>query len=231
MHGNHLRLYDEFVGRHQRDPNLTHPNFLNLLNVKYLLSSSKLDIPWAKQVFNAEGIYVYQNLDYLPRAFPVYSWEAEKDEAKILARLKDPQFDIRKKILLTQTPPHVSPDTTEISFNRIVPAKVYDNRINSFKVDVEMQQDGFLFLSENYYPAWKAYLDGKQIKIYRANYLFRAVYLDKGSHEVSFFFDSVPYRVGKTFTLLTFVLLLVMSGFYLAKPALSKEEKTGLRKS
>lgn len=226
MHGNHLRIYDEFVGRHERDPNLTHPNFLNLLNVKYLLSPSRLNTPWTKQVFEAEGIYVYQNLDCLPRAFPIYSWEVEKDEAKILSHLKDSQFDVRQKIFLAQAPPNVPLDTVEIPSDRIIPAKVYDNRINNFKVDVEMQKSGFLLLSENYYPAWKAYVDGKQIKIYRANYLFRAVYLDKGEHEVRFVFDSVPYRIGKTSTLLTSVLLLVMFGFYMIGRALPKKERS-----
>jgi len=226
MHGNHLRLYDEFVGRHEKKPNLTHPNFMNLLNVKYLLSPSPLNAPWAKQVFEAEGIYVYQNLNYLPRAFPVYSWEVEKDERKILSELRNSQFDIRHKILLSEATPDISPDTTKISFNSIVPAKVYDNKINSFKVDVEMQTDGFLFLSENYYPAWKAYVDGKETEIYRANYLFRAVYLDKGEHEVRFIFDSALYRIGKTATMLTSIVILCMFGFYMIGQALPKKERS-----
>jgi uncharacterized membrane protein YidH (DUF202 family) len=222
MHGNQLRLYDEFVGRHEKNPNLTLPNFMNLLNVKYLLSPSPLNTPWAKQVFEAEGIYVYENLDFLPRAFPVYSWEVEKDERKILAELKNSQFDIRHKILLSEASPNISSDTTEIPSNHVIPAKVYDNRINSFKVDVEMQKDGFLFLSENYYPAWKAYVDGKETKIYRANYLFRAVYLDKGRHEVKFVYDSTPYKIGKAFTLLSSLLVLGIFGFYLIKGLTSK---------
>ncbi|MCK4223578.1 MAG: YfhO family protein [candidate division Zixibacteria bacterium] len=226
MHGNHLRIYDEFVGRHEKNPNLILPNFMNLLNVKYLLSPSRLSTPWVKEVFEAEGIYVYQNLNYLPRAFPVYSWEAEKDEAKILSHLKDPQFNVRQKILLTETPPNVTPDTMEVPSNRIVPAKVYDNKINSFEVNVEMQKAGFLLLSENYYPAWKAYVNGKQAKIYRANYLFRAVYLDQGEHEVRFVFDSAPYRIGKTSTLLTSVVLLLMFGFYMIGRILPKKERT-----
>ncbi len=217
MHGNHLRLYDEFVGRHQKNPNLTHPNFVNLLNVKYLLSPSELNAPTIKKVFEAEGIHVYQNLDYLPRAFPVYSWEVEEDQSKILSELKNPQFDIGHKIFLSEAPPSVPSGTTQTTSGRIIPARVYDNKINSFKVDVEMQRDGFLFLSENYYPAWKAYMDGKESKIYKADYLFRAVYLDKGRHEVKFVFKSTPYNIAKTCTLLTLLVLLVIFGFYLIK--------------
>lgn len=218
MHGNQLRIYDEFVGRHQPNPNLTNPNFINLLNVKYLLSPSQLNTPWTKQVFQAEGIYVYQNLNYLPRAFPIYSWEVEKDENRILTYLKDPQFNIRQKIFLSEIPSQIPSSTMQTSSYSIIPAKVYDNnKINSFKVDVEMPQDGFLFSSENYYPAWKAYVDGKETKIYRADYLFRAVYLNKGKHEVKFAFESTPYKIGKTSTWLTSLILLVIFGFYLIR--------------
>jgi hypothetical protein len=223
MHGNQLRIYDEFVGRHQQTPNLTYPNFINLLNVKYLLSPSQLNTPWTKQVFQAEGIYVYQNLNYLPRAFPVYSWQVEKDQSRILSELKKPDFDIRQKILLAEAPPNMPSDTTSIPSEGIVPAKVSDNKINSFNVDVEMQRDGFLLLSENYYPAWKAYVDGKESKIYKADYLFRSIYLNKGRHEVRFVFDSAPYKIAKACTLLTSLVILVIIIVYLIRGHVPKK--------
>ena len=217
MHGNQLRIYDEFVGRHQQKPSLIYPNFINLLNIKYLLSSSPLNTPWTKQVFGAEGIYVYQNLKFLPRAFPVYSWKVEKDEYKILSELKNPEFDIGHNILLSEKVPYAEPVTTQVSSDPIVPAKVYDNRINSFKVDVEMKRDGFLLLSENYYPAWKAYVDGRPTKIYRADYLFRAIYLPQGKHNVEFVFDSLPYKIGKYSTISSLMFFCLVLAIYFGR--------------
>ena len=137
--------------------------------------------------------------------------------------MKNLQFDIRQKMFLAEALPNIPSDSTKISSNFIIPAKVYDYKINSFEVDVEMQQDGFLFLSENYYPAWKAYVDGKETKIYRADYLFRAVYLEQGRHQVKFVFESAPYKTGKTSTLLTSLALLLIFGFYLIKGRVSKK--------
>jgi hypothetical protein len=193
---------------------------MNLLNVKYLLSRSQLNAPWVKQVFEAEGIYVYQNLNYLPRAFPVYSWEVRKDEGEILSMLKNPEFDIGQKILLAEEAPKIPSDASNMSPNPVIPAKVYDIRINTFKVDVEMEQDGFLFLSENYYPAWKAYVDGKGTEIYRANYTFRAVFLDKGKHQVKFVFESPSYKIAKRISGISLLFVFSVLVLSLSKQAL-----------
>jgi uncharacterized membrane protein YfhO len=47
-----------------------------------------------------------------------------------------------------------------------------------------------LILSDHYYPGWTAMIDGVQAPIFRANGIFRAVYLPKGSHLVQF--DYLP---------------------------------------
>jgi hypothetical protein len=222
MHGNQLRIYDEFVGRHQDNPNLTYPNFIDLLNVKYLLSSQTLKTPWAQQVYEAEGIYVYQNSNYLPRGFPVYNWQVMKDQSRILDILKQPDFNPREKIFLDETPPKMPSDTLTASTEPVIPVRISDDVINRFNVEVEMKRDGFLVLSENYYPAWKAYVDGKEAKIYRADYLFRAIYLDKGKHTLRLVFDSKTYNIAKAWTGLTGVLMLVIFMFYGIRGHLSK---------
>jgi hypothetical protein len=222
MHGNHLRIYDEFVGRHQASPNLTYPNFINLLNIKYLLSSQILKTPWTQQVYEAEGIYVYQNINYLPRGFPVYNWQVMKDQSRILEILKQPDFDAREKIFLDETPPKMPSDTLIVASEPVIPAKVLDDEVNRFSVEVEMQKDGFLVLSENYYPAWKAYVDGKEAKIYKADYLFRAIYLNKGRHTLRLVYDSKNYNIAKSWTLLTCLLMVAILIFYAAKGYLTK---------
>ena len=46
-------------------------------------------------------------------------------------------------------------------------------------------------------------MDGKEAKIYRADYTFRAVCLDEGEHIVEFVFDSQPYKIGEWISILT----------------------------
>jgi hypothetical protein len=41
-----------------------------------------------------------------------------------------------------------------------------------------------LVLSQSYYPAWKAYVEGRRVRIWRANYAFQALEIPAGSHQV-----------------------------------------------
>ncbi|MDP9352044.1 MAG: YfhO family protein, partial [Chloroflexota bacterium] len=66
--------------------------------------------------------------------------------------------------------------------------------------------DGLLVLSEPYYPAWRAYVDGKPTELYRANHILRAVPVPAGSHEVELRYESWTLQVG----------LLLSLGAYLA---------------
>lgn len=59
-----------------------------------------------------------------------------------------------------------------------------------------MENDGFLVLSDTYYPGWKAYVDGKRSEIYLTNYLVRSVYLKKGEHIVKFIYLPFAFILG-----------------------------------
>jgi uncharacterized membrane protein YfhO len=72
--------------------------------------------------------------------------------------------------------------------------------------------DRFLFVSESFYPGWRAFVDGREAKIYRANYMFRAVPLPSGAHTVKFVYDPVSLKAGALVSLIT---ILGLIGFAL----------------
>ncbi len=67
-----------------------------------------------------------------------------------------------------------------------------------------MDGEGFLVLSDTYYPGWKAYVDGREERIYQADYFLRAVFLSSGLHKVKFIFDPLSFKLGLWMTLTTF---------------------------
>ena len=226
MHGNHLRLYDEFVGRHEQRPNLMDPRFWDLLNIKFVLSTSEYKFPFMQEVARYGQYIIYRNLNYLPRAFPFYKYVVKAHD-EVLPTLKDPNFPYRSTLILEQEPGVKSADIAD-SLITVVPARIYENRLNSFKVDVEMLEDGILFLSENYFPMWHCYENGVEQKILVANYTFRAIPLKKGQHTLEFKYYSPllaqSFRISVfslAFTLLLFFALLVVKSH--KKPLISQE--------
>jgi uncharacterized membrane protein YfhO len=61
---------------------------------------------------------------------------------------------------------------------------------NVVEIKVQSSHPGLLFLSDNYYPGWNVYVNGKKTKIYRANYSFRAVEVPKGKSTVIFTYEN-----------------------------------------
>jgi uncharacterized membrane protein YfhO len=54
------------------------------------------------------------------------------------------------------------------------------------RVVVENKGDGFLVVSDSYYPLIRAYIDGKETKIYEIDYAIRGIAVPKGSHIIEF---------------------------------------------
>jgi hypothetical protein len=69
--------------------------------------------------------------------------------------------------------------------------------------------------SEIYYPAgWKCYLDGKESKYFRADWVLRGMVVPAGEHEIKFSFKPASYYVGNKISLASSVLLILLCAGY-----------------
>jgi uncharacterized membrane protein YfhO len=69
---------------------------------------------------------------------------------------------------------------------------------------------GMLVLTDTFYPGWSAYVDGKLTRIFQADGLVRALYLDEGEHVVEFNYFPDSFRIGLEITIVSVVGLLVL---------------------
>jgi uncharacterized membrane protein YfhO len=96
--------------------------------------------------------------------------------------------------------------------------RIRNYRPNQVVVDTVCDSPSYLVLNDVWYPGWTCRVDGSPAELRRANFLFRAVALAPGEHEVDFVFAPESYRRGKAITVLTLVgaavltLLLVLPG-------------------
>lgn len=187
-------------GREALRENLYRQRMLNLLGVKYLLHKDEnLGERWRpdKETF-PEEIYqlvwqegqwqIYENKAALPRVFLVDDFEVIEEDQAIVDRLFSKDFDLSKTIVLEEavkTPRGwaFAPRGGEENKPVVAITAYSPNRIS---LTVETDCPSLLFLSDNYYPGWKAEVDGQATKIYRANYSFRAIFVSEGKHRVVF---------------------------------------------
>jgi uncharacterized membrane protein YfhO len=120
----------------------------------------------------------------------------------LLGRLNDSAFDPASSVLLEQDPACELAEATQSGDVRFT--RQGNNRI---QVDVQADAGGLLVLSENFYPGWRATVDGKPVPLLRANYVLRAVCVPAGAHRVTFSFVPASLRIGAGLTLLSLILV------------------------
>jgi len=75
------------------------------------------------------------------------------------------------------------------------------------EIEVEMEQEGWLVLRDTFDPGWEAQIDQSEAKIFRADYLFRAVRVPEGKHVVRFRYRPDSFYWGTVSSLLSLAVL------------------------
>lgn len=68
--------------------------------------------------------------------------------------------------------------------------------VDELGLDLDLARGGPVVFSEVWYPAWKAFVDGRRVPILRACAALRAVEVPAGRHRVKMFYDSWTLKIG-----------------------------------
>ncbi len=185
----------------------TQMKLLRTFNVKHLLTFKPL---------TEDGIIVIGHFpDYLswlykiegtiPRAYVVNKTVVENDSRAVLRLLSSAGFDPTREVVLDSEIP-MPPALKLKAMAKIVR---YENQLVT--VATSADSEGILVLADSYYPGWKAFVDGREEVIRRANLFFRAVPLAAGNHTVEFRYEPRSFTVGLAISLATLVALGVVT--------------------
>src|SRR5690606_485479 len=90
--------------------------------------------------------------------------------------------------------------------------KLAEYGLNNLNFVSNNSRDGFAVFSDIYYPhGWKAYIDGQETPIYRANFLLRALKIPAGEHKIEFKFHPQKFYTGDTIALVSSLLLILIA--------------------
>ena len=81
------------------------------------------------------------------------------------------------------------------------------------------REEKLAVFSEIYYPAgWKCYIDGKESKYFRTDWVLRGMVVPAGDHEIKFIFKPASYYTGNKISLASSVLLILLfAGYFFTK--------------
>jgi peroxiredoxin len=217
----HLASYDEYIrvlnglsqGYHNTDvyPSGLGSPLLDLLNVRYIVVPRDTQPDQAAirelkdthpTVYSDDQVEVLENSDALPRAWIVHS-ARETSQKEALDSLSSRAIDPRRTALLERHPPDLA-EPDEPSADRTSFTSYEDDRI---QLKTNTGAPSLLMLSEMYYPAWKAYVDGRPVSLYKGDYMLRAVPVPAGDHTVELRYESPLLNAGVAISLVFYAAL------------------------
>ena len=230
----HLARHDEYVsalnGRDQNyhdaevfEQGLDSP-LLDLLGVRYIILRASTDTDSDSDdvrqllreyptVYRAGDIQVLENRRALPRAWIVHRAQ-QVQRGTALKLLASGAIDPKRTALIEDPPPKLEVPISDQALER---ADIVSYEPERISIRTASGTPGLLVLSEVSYPAWKAYVDGQRVPVYRTNHLFRSVFLPGGDHLVEFRYESTTLRVGLVISAIAYLALSVLAFAVLAR--------------
>lgn len=179
---------------------------LDLIGVKYILSQEELPLTGLQHAFTRKSVHIYENIDFLPRAFLQTRAFFVSNQEEAAARIKKSNFDPRRETIIED--PSRLPGASQPGEIRDV--RIVQDQEESVTIQVE-GGPGWLVLSDAYAAGWTASLDGMPVPILPANLAFRAVEIpDADPHTVTFLYRPEPVRHGAIVSLVGICLCLAV---------------------
>ncbi len=182
----------------------------NVLGIKYVIGGKKEppgDTSFIIPVLDTDpAVTVYLNTLALPRTMVLFNSTVMEDHDTVFEAIHNDDFDPTQIVILEGGRElSQSPGQASIEIVR------YDG--NEVAFDVTIDRPGYFFLSDVFQPDWRAEVDGNPAVIEVADYTFRAVYLDAGSHRVTMRFVPSGWYAGLATTSLALLALIGLMAY------------------
>jgi hypothetical protein len=182
-----VRSLNDFLYFNMNVP-LSNRPLINLLAVRFVVSgpgTPPIDgwlAPPRRPRWTGYGVKIFENTDALPRAYYVPRVEVVESPRALLDRLASPEHRPREAALVESTPADgflgdAAPPGGEVALQ---------DEAEVVRLDVTAPHPGFVVLTDQHYPGWRAKVNDDPAPILRANYAFRAVRVPGGHSVVEF---------------------------------------------
>lgn len=186
---------------------------LNMLNTKYIIQKSP----------DGKGTTPYPNPGALGNCWFVKAVKFVDGPVEEMKALDE--FSPRDTAIVDNSYKNIVTGIVAPDSNATIKQTNFDNMV--IKYESNSSTTNLAVFSEVFYRDWKAYIDGKETPIAKANYVLRALVVPAGKHSIEFKFEPKVFNtcfvISKYSAWLLFVLL-IASAFYLLKNKADNKE-------
>jgi hypothetical protein len=155
----------------------------DLLGVKYVLSLGEMKDTKLTQVFTDGFVRVYENTMAMPRAFFVNTTLLVDSRQQAIDALFNLDYPLNKRVVVE----NASNKKLFKSNWDLGEVQILDYQDNKIMIKTKNPGEGFLVLTDSFYPTWHAKIDGKETPIYLTDYNFRGIITPRGEHTILFY--------------------------------------------
>lgn len=201
-------------------------NFDPLLPGRYTRWMNELEganLETKERMLNLMGVTVVETIDSSQQygirfdqreAYPRIRWSScgilvDSGEAA-LNLVFDNSIDLEDKVILEESAEFCSPQGQPT-------LGIISSTANKISLESSSQESGYLVIADVWYPEWRAYVDGKSVPVLRANYLFKAIPVANGEHEITVVYQPKTFYLGAALSLVAIIGLMTLVVIWLQK--------------
>lgn len=166
-------------------------------------SSRSVTIGSDMLLVHSGDVKIYRNLANLPRAYSVHQLRVLGAGQSAVSAMRAEDFDPDVEAVVAEPLPELGEGGKKDDIRIVAYAR------ERVVIAARMGSAGLLVLSDAAYPGWRAYVDGVETPIRRANHMLRAVALPEGLHQVEFIYRPRSLAVGAAVSLAALATLTV----------------------
>jgi len=164
------------------------------------------------RLFKVGELDIYENPGALPRAFLVHGVRVMPEKEARLAYLGSPDFEPSRTAVLEKEPWLPFPQKLAALQGESVKMVSADDVSGSLSLLVTNLGPGILVCSESWYPGFRAWLDGKETRLFPADHAFRGVLLPSaGVHRLEMKYQPAGFGLALWTGIATFAVWLIFS--------------------
>jgi Bacterial membrane protein YfhO len=192
----------------------------DMLNAKYVIvTTSGPDYEMFSQhpdrfsqIFKREKVAVFQNKRALPRAFiiGVAGVRLVKGDTEQIEAVKHPTFDPLETVVMESLPEELSEVRSGTEFSGSV--EIVDSDVNRYHFRVQASTPGVLVVSQNFYPGWKATVNGRSVSVFPADHALTGIALPEGHYDLHFAFQPSSFKLGAVLSIISVSFLAALLG-------------------